>query len=128
MDNIPSALPALARAQFIQNRVAKIGFDWDTIEGVKGKVDEELGELEQASDMRMKAHELGDILSALVNLARWLGIDAEIALREANLRFEYRFREMEQIATNGDLDLAIMEIEDLEALWQEAKKKVGSTT
>ena len=128
MDNIPSALPALARAQFIQNRVAKIGFDWDTIEGVKGKVDEELGELERASDMRMKAHELGDILSALVNLARWLGIDAEIALREANLRFEYRFREMEQIATNRDLDLEIMEIEDLEALWREAKKKVGSTT
>jgi tetrapyrrole methylase family protein/MazG family protein len=127
MDNLPSALPALARAQFIQNRVSKIGFDWKTIQGVKSKVDEEINELERASDMRMKVHEMGDILFALVNLARWLGIDAEIALREGNMRFEHRFREMEQIAANGDLDLAMMDIEDLEALWQEAKMKVRST-
>jgi len=115
------ALPALKRAEKIQRRAAGIGFDWPDIEGPRGKIDEELGEIERAADDEERAAELGDLLFAVVNYARHLDINPETALREATARFETRFRKVEELA---DKPLKDMNIDELEALWQRAKKLV----
>lgn len=119
--NIPLALPALARSQKIQSRVAQIGFDWPDIAGVYAKLHEEVGEMQAAQTMAEQQAELGDTLFVLVNLARWLQVDAETALREANLRFTHRFQQVEGLATARGLRLAELEFATLDALWQEAK-------
>jgi len=121
LDNIPSALPALARAQMIQSQVLKVGFDWPNIDGVIAKLDEELVELREASSDEQLSEEMGDVIFALVNWARWLGIHAESSLREANSRFDLRFRTMEDLSAHRGLDLADMELNDLDQLWEEAK-------
>jgi tetrapyrrole methylase family protein/MazG family protein len=121
LDSIPLALPALARAQKIQQRVARIGFDWPDIGGVEAKIVEELDEIRAAQSTMERQMELGDLLFAVVNWLRWLNLDAESVLREANARFERRFRQVELMARSRDLDLAGMSIDELEALWQEAK-------
>ena len=115
------ALPALKRAEKIQRRAARIGFDWPDAEGPRLKIDEELGEIERAESDAERAAEIGDLLFAVVNYARHLGIDPETALRKATARFEYRFRKVEAFATKP---LKKMEIDELEALWQRAKKAV----
>ncbi len=124
MDNVPLALPALARSQKIQGRVRKVGFDWPDITGVYAKLDEEIVELHEAVTHDEKMMELGDILFTAVNLGKWLGLDAESALREANLRFGQRFRQVEILSKQRGLILAEMDIEALEALWQEAKSNL----
>jgi tetrapyrrole methylase family protein/MazG family protein len=124
LDNVPSSLPALARAQMIQSRVQKVGFDWPSIDGVIAKLDEELAELHEAGSDERLSEELGDVFFALVNWARWLGIHAESSLREANSRFEHRFRTMENMAGRRGLELADMELSDLDQLWEEAKTLV----
>jgi MazG family protein len=124
LDNLPMELPALARAQKIQKRVKKVGFDWPDSEGVLAKVSEELAELKAAENSLEQSAELGDLLFAVVNWARWLDVDAEIALREANLRFEQRFREMETLAQARGLSLAGLDLQALDALWEEAKEIV----
>jgi MazG family protein len=121
LDDIPVALPALARSQKIQERVRKVGFDWPQVAGVVDKVHEEIGELQRARTTAEQRAELGDILFALVNWARWLGLDAEAALREANMRFSRRFRLLEALASKRDVELASADLETLEAFWQEAK-------
>lgn len=121
LDGIPPTLPALARSQKIQERVRRVGFDWPALEGVVDKVREEIGELERADAVEEQIAEIGDVLFALVNWARWLGIDAESALREANLRFTRRFQQMETMAAERNIDLAVADLGMLEALWQEAK-------
>ena len=115
------ALPALKRAEKIQRRAARVGFDWPDIEGPKAKIDEEMGEIECAETDAERAAELGDLLFAVVNYARHLDINPETALREATARFELRFRKVEEIA---DKSLKDMNIDELEALWQRAKKLV----
>ena len=125
LDNIPYSLPALTRSQKIQNRVRQVGFDWPNIAGVYDKVTEEIAELKAAQSPAERAAELGDILFVLVNVAAWLDVDAESALREANLRFSHRFAQVEQLAAARDLDLSQMDIEALEALWQEVKKTLA---
>jgi ATP diphosphatase len=115
------ALPALKRAEKIQRRAARVGFDWPDIEGPKAKIDEEMGEIERAESDTERAAELGDLLFAVVNYARHLDINPETALREATARFETRFRKVEEIA---DKPLKDMNIDELEALWQRAKKLV----
>ena len=115
------ALPALKRAEKIQRRAARIGFDWPDIEGPKAKIEEEMGEIERAESDAERAAELGDLLFAVVNYARHLDIEPETALREATARFETRFRKVEEIA---DKPLKDMNIDELEALWQRAKKLV----
>ncbi len=115
------ALPALKRAEKIQRRAARVGFDWPDAEGPRLKIDEELDELERAETEAEKSAELGDLLFAVVNFARHLGINPEIALRKATDRFERRFRKVEEIA---DKPLKDMDIDALEALWQKAKKAV----
>lgn len=124
LDNIPPALPALAYSQKIQERVGRIGFDWPDIAGVVEKVAEELVELKAAASPEERRAELGDILFAVVNWARWLGLDAETALREANLRFTRRFHHMEQLAGERNLTLAEVDFDTLNLLWEEAKEKV----
>ena len=111
------ALPALERAAKLQRRAARVGFDWPDASGPRGKIDEELAELEAETDHDRKLDELGDLLFAVVNLARHLNVEPETALREANRKFERRFRMIEQ--EPGFVDLPL---EDKEALWVRAKK------
>ena len=115
------SLPALKRAEKLQARAARIGFDWPDADGPRAKIAEELEELEAAGTEEERKAELGDLLFSVVNLARHLGIDPEAALREASGRFERRFRKVEEIA---DKPLKQMDIEALETLWQRAKKLV----
>lgn len=115
------ALPALKRAEKIQRRAAQVGFDWPDVSGPRAKIDEELGEIERAESDAETAAELGDLLFAAVNYARHLGVNPETALREATARFEARFRKVEEIT---DKPLKDMNIDQLETLWQQAKKLV----
>lgn len=125
VEGIPAALPALSYAQLMQDRAAKAGFDWPDLEGVLDKVVEEAAELRQAATAADRQHELGDLLLVLVNLGRWLEVQAEDALRQANARFRRRYLQMEQLAEQRGLDFANLPLADRESLWQEAKKLVG---
>ncbi len=113
------ALPALKRAEKLQKRAARVGFDWPDPSGPRSKIDEELGELDAASSPEERASELGDLLFSVVNYARHLGIDPEAALRDSSARFEARFRHLE---TASERPLKELSIGDLEALWQSAKR------
>jgi ATP diphosphatase len=115
------ALPALKRAEKLQKRAARIGFDWPDISGPRAKIDEELGEIERAGSPEERSDELGDLLFSVVNYARHLHVDPETALREASSRFERRFRMVEAMA---DKPLSSMNIDELEALWQRAKRSL----
>jgi ATP diphosphatase len=115
------ALPALKRAEKVQRRAARTGFDWPDAEGPKAKIEEEMGEIERATNDAERAAELGDLLFAVVNYARHLEVEPESALREATARFETRFRKVEEIAGKSLKD---MNIDELEALWQRAKTLV----
>lgn len=110
-------LPALMRAQKLQRRAARVGFDWPDAAGPRAKIDEELAEVAAASDDE-RAGEIGDLLFAVVNYARHLGIDAEEALRTANAKFERRFNAVE---ASVNKPLSDMDIDGLEALWQAVK-------
>lgn len=125
VDNVPHALPALARSQKLQTRVRQVGFDWPDIDGVYEKVQEEITELREATSPEHRAEELGDLLFVVVNLAKWLNIDAESALREANAKFSRRFQALEKLAEARHLTLAEMDLDGLEALWQEVKVQLA---
>jgi ATP diphosphatase len=119
--HVALALPALKRAEKLQTRAARVGFDWPDPSGPRAKIDEELAELDQAATDEERAAELGDLLFSVVNYARHLGVDPEAALRGSAVRFEARFRKVETLV---DRPLAEMDIEALEALWQEAKRQL----
>ena len=121
LGNVPPATPALTYAQAISARAARAGFEWEQLAGVVAKVREELVELEQANGSKELEHELGDVLFSLVNVARWLGLDAETALRTANRRFSGRFIHMEEACRESGTPLGELTLEAREALWQEAK-------
>jgi tetrapyrrole methylase family protein/MazG family protein len=118
---VPLSLPALAQADEVQSRAARLGFDWETIEGVVDKVREEFDEVAAAAQIQEKEAEIGDLLFAIVNYARWLGVEAEAALRTANVRFRERFHRMELSASLHGQSLAEMSLDELEGLWQQAK-------
>ncbi|MFB0545499.1 MAG: nucleoside triphosphate pyrophosphohydrolase [Anaerolineae bacterium] len=122
LDNVPKALPALAQADAYQRRVARVGFDWPDIEGVMAKVAEEVRELRGAADNREGERELGDLLFSIVNLARWLEIDAESALRAANARFARRFVRMEHLCQARGQRLADLPLAEQDKLWEEVKE------
>ncbi len=124
LNNIPVSLPALARALKIQKRVAKVGFDWHEIDGVYDKLQEEVREVQSAKNPEQTAAEIGDLLFAVVNLARWLDVDPEVALREANLRFMRRFTVVETLAAEQQQSLKTLDIDALERLWIEAKSRL----
>jgi tetrapyrrole methylase family protein/MazG family protein len=121
LDGVPVSLPALTQAQEYQDRAARVGFDWPEIEGVLDKVREEIEEIKQAENQEQVAAELGDLFFVLVNLARWRKVDAESALREANLKFKKRFGYVEQGAKKQGRTLSDMTLEEMDALWNEAK-------
>jgi ATP diphosphatase len=110
------ALPALERAAKLQRRATHTGFDWPDDAGPRAKIDEELAELDRESDLAARTEELGDLLFAVVNLARHLNIDAEDALRQANRKFEARFRQIETAP-----GFAALSLDEKEALWVAAK-------
>jgi ATP diphosphatase len=117
--HVALALPALKRAEKLQRRAARVGFDWPDASGPRAKIDEELAELDSAEDSSRREAELGDLLFSVVNYARHLDINPESALRAAAGRFESRFRKVEKMATKPLKD---MNIDELEALWQRAKR------
>lgn len=124
--DVPVSLPALIRAQKIQKRAAKIGFDWNSIDGVVDKVKEELGEFEaeiKAGDIEALDEELGDLLFSMVNLARFAGCDAEKSLRAATEKFGRRFEAMEALASSEGNSLQSLDMDKLEALWQRVKSR-----
>jgi len=114
-------LPALQRAEKLQKRAARVGFDWPDTTGPRAKIDEELIEVAEANEAE-RADEIGDLLFSVVNWSRHLGIDAEAALRRANAKFERRFAAMERQA---GADFAGLDLADKEARWQDAKRSVG---
>lgn len=126
LDGIPPALPALARSQKVQGKAAHTGFDWPDIGGVYDKLAEEVAELREAATLEERHLELGDVLFVVVNLARWLDVDAESALREANERFAGRFRQVERLVAARGLEWSALSFAELDALWEEAKATLAS--
>lgn len=132
LDGVPKGLPALTRALKLQNRAARIGFDWPSADEVLAKVREEIEELrrecdpDQEPDPDRVEDELGDVLFSCVNLARHLGADPEAALRRANAKFERRFRFVEARLTARDSAPENVGLDEMEVLWQEAKAEERS--
>lgn len=124
LDDIPRALPGLLRARKLQNRAAKVGFDWPSSADVYAKIDEELAELrdaEASGDADAIEDELGDVLFVMANLARHLKVDPEQALRRTMSKFEQRFAHVQRrVAASGD-DWSAFSLEQLDAFWVEAK-------
>lgn len=127
LSGIPSSLPTLMRAQKIQSRAAKTGFDWPDISGVYEKLEEELDELREASTPEELRLELGDVLFVVANLAQWLGVEAEIALREANARFTRRFQLVEKFIVERGLEWNNLSFVEMDALWEEAKAALANS-
>jgi tetrapyrrole methylase family protein/MazG family protein len=121
LDGISRSLPALAASQEMQERAANLGYDWPDVEGVLGKVEEEIEELRAARDPRERAEELGDLLFALVSVARKLDLEAEAGLRGANDKFRGRFRVVERLAAERGVALRDLDFEALDELWNTAK-------
>jgi tetrapyrrole methylase family protein/MazG family protein len=122
LDGVPTVLPALSQAQEYQDRAARVGFDWPEIEGVLDKIAEEIREVKEAGNEAELEGELGDLLFALVNLARWKKVDAESALRGTNQKFKRRFGYVEQGARTEGRSLSDLSLEEMESYWQQAKK------
>jgi MazG family protein len=124
LDGIPHGLPAVMQGFQLTRRASRIGFDWENVEGVIEKLQEELGELRGARASRSVQQieeEVGDVLFAAVNLARFLKVDPEIQLKRSNAKFSARFREMERIAHGSGRKLADVPREEMESLWDRAK-------
>ncbi|MBN2257311.1 MAG: nucleoside triphosphate pyrophosphohydrolase [Anaerolineaceae bacterium] len=121
LSGAPISLPALAYANDIQDRAARVGFDWPGIDGVIDKVNEELQEVLSAGTDKQREDEIGDLEFAVVNLARWLKVDPESALRGTNQRFKQRFSYIEKAAREKNIPLGDMAFKEMDRLWEEAK-------
>ena len=124
MDDLTKNLPSLTRAKKIQKRAKSVGFDWQNENEVLRKIDEEIDELKRAKASRKKediSEEIGDLFFTLVNLSRHYNLEPEDIIRKANLKFETRFRKMEDEASMANVDLKDLEINELETLWQRIK-------
>jgi MazG family protein len=131
LEGIPRSLPAILEAYQLTRRAAQVGFDWERAEGIFAKVREETAELRvalEAADQRSAEEEVGDILFAAVNLARFLGFDPEVALKHSNLKFKSRFQDMENEAVRSGQRLAQLSKEELEVLWEAAKARAKTPT
>jgi len=124
LEGVPKDMPALAYAYEISRRAVRVGFEWENIDGVIDKLIEEVKEIKEAVSPEEKAQELGDLLFTLVNYARWQGVDAESALREANRKFYKRFTYMERLCRDRGLSLDKLSLKELDDLWEEAKREV----
>ena len=134
LDGVPRHLPALLEAYQLTRRAARVGFDWETVEGIFSKMREEISELQVElnaagqSDSREVQEEVGDILFVAVNLARFLGFDPEVALKKTNLKFKSRFHLMEAEASQSGQSLGELSKEQLEVLWEKAKEMSKSNS
>jgi tetrapyrrole methylase family protein / MazG family protein len=120
LDGVPKGLPALARAQKLQTKAARVGFDWNEADGALAKVREELHEIESAPENRLE-EELGDLLFAVVNFARKKELDAEQLLNQSNAKFGARFQAMERLAEDRGLQLSSLTLSQMDLLWEEIK-------
>ena len=123
---VSRTLPSLSRAQKLQRRAQRVGFDWPDVDGVIDKIEEELSECRaelHGGDHARIEDEVGDLLFACVNFARHLGVDAETALRRANRKFEYRFQGMEQYMDEQGLTVQGASLEQMDAAWDAIKRK-----
>ncbi len=121
LDGVPRTVPALFQAYRYQERAARVGFDWDDIAGVIETLKSEIDEVEAAAAPDELASEVGDLFFSLVNWARWIGIEPESALREANARFARRFHHVERLAAQEERSISEMSLAEMDALWQAAK-------
>lgn len=123
LDGVPISLPALSQAQEYQDRAARVGFDWDGIDGVLEKIREEIEEIKKAETDFELASEIGDLFFVLVNLARWKKVDAESVLRGTNAKFKKRFAHVEQGAKTQGRNLSELTLDEMDSLWNEAKTR-----
>lgn len=122
---VPVSLPAVVKAQRMQEKAKQVGFEWNNKEDVYKKIEEELGELKEAVEENDAVHieeEFGDVLFSMVNYARFIGVDAEAALERTNRKFMYRFTKMEAMAAEEGKALKNMTLEDMDALWNRIKQ------
>ena len=126
LEGVPRTLPSLLRAHRLQDRAARVGFDWDKVGDVMKKLDEEIGEFKEAMEKNNEdaiEEELGDVLFMLVNISRFIGVNPEDALRKTISKFISRFRYIEMAAADSGKTLSDMTLAEMDALWDEAKKK-----
>jgi MazG family protein len=129
LSGVPKGLPAVVKAIRIQEKSKKVGFEWDKKEDVFAKLQEEMGELQEAvadNDANHIEEEMGDVLFSLINYARFVGVDAETALEKTNQKFIYRFTQMEAKAKALGKDLTNMSLVEMDELWNEIKKQKNS--
>jgi tetrapyrrole methylase family protein/MazG family protein len=118
-------MPALAYSQAMQRRAARVGFDWKEIEGVMDKLGEEVEELRESTSHEERVREFGDVLFALVNVARRLDVESEEALQLAGRRFYRRFQLMEEDCQKRGIMLSSLPLEEQDKLWEEAKRRLS---
>jgi len=126
LEGVPKTLPSLLRAHRLQDRAPRVGFDWDKIDDVMKKLDEEIGEFREAMEKKQEdaiEEELGDVLFMLVNISRFIGVNPEDALRKTISKFISRFRYIEMTAADSGKKLSDMTLAEMDALWDEAKEK-----
>ena len=125
LEGVPASLPALVKAMRIQEKVKGIGFDWDTKAQVWDKVQEELGELQEAealNDASEIESEFGDVLFSLINYARFIGVNPENALDKTNLKFKGRFQTMESLTLTANKNISEMDLTEMDVYWEKAKE------
>lgn len=125
MDSIPLELPALMRAQKVQSKASKVGFDWDSQDGAFLKLNEEINELKNAISHNDKANieeEMGDVLFSCVNISRFIDVDSEEALKASTDKFIDRFKIVEKLANENNIDMSSSSIDELDLLWDKAKE------
>jgi tetrapyrrole methylase family protein/MazG family protein len=127
LGTVPPGLPALLQAETYQRRAARVGFDWPDASGVRAKVDEEIAEVAESEDADGREDEMGDLLFAVVNWARWLEVDPEAALRRANGKFARRFSRMEAAVREQGRPMDQMTLAELDQLWEAAKAAEAAT-
>ncbi len=128
LEGVPVSLSPLIKAARIQEKAAKIGFDWPDVAPVWNKVQEEIAELKEAVELKNQKdieEEMGDVLFSLVNYARFVNVDPDTALENTNRKFIRRFQFMEKVALERSLQLASMTLEEMDILWNQAKKEIG---
>ncbi|WP_375597402.1 nucleoside triphosphate pyrophosphohydrolase [Devosia sp. Naph2] len=126
LDDVPQVLPALARAEKLAKRAAKVGFDWPDLPAVRAKIEEELGEVveaESSGDEDALREEIGDLLFAVANLARKAGVDPEAALRDANSKFTRRFHYVEERCREDGVEPASAGLDRLDGYWNEIRSR-----
>ncbi len=128
LDGVPRGLPGLAKAQKMQSKAARVGFDWSDAVGPLEKVKEEIREIEQAGTGEKLAEELGDLLFSVVNFARKSKLDAEELLQAANRKFSDRFRKMEALAAARGLNFSSLTLSEMDQLWNEVKQSGSSSS